>query len=121
MQTRRLKNGASANDERNYSKEEKEARLWIVRRMPLTIDLAIENGIGTQNDVVLRVRRRQCETDLDRLLLEDTDHAGPVPVNTIEMTIAAGHSRQIFVFDHELRTQSLNTAYFPIYVINTFG
>lgn len=87
----------------------------------MTIDLAIKNETGTQEDVVLRLGTRQCETDLDRLLLEDTDRTGPVPVNSIETTIAAGHSRPFFVFDRNFRTQSLNTAYFPIYFINTFG
>ena len=107
MQTRRLKNaasGKSANDTRNYSREEKEERLRIVRGTPLTIDL----GTGTQEDVALR----QSETDLDRLLLEDTDRAGPVPVNSIETTITAGHSRLFFVIDRNFRAQSLNTAYF---------
>jgi len=120
MQTRRLKNarsGKSANDKRSYSKEEKGERLRIVkigRETPLTIDLETENSTGI-HDAVPRLGRRQCETGLDRLLLEDTDRAGPVPVSTIEMTIAAGHSRLYFVFGVSCRaprTQSLNTAYF---------
>jgi hypothetical protein len=119
--------GKSANDKRSYSKEEKEERLRIVgigRGAPLAIDLATENGIGIQ-DAVPGLGRRQCETGLDRLLLEDTDRVGPVPVRTIEMTIAAGHSHLHFVFNVSCRaytrTQSLNTAYFPIYFINTSG
>ena len=87
----------------------------------MTIDLAIESGTGTPEDLVLRLGPRQSEIDLDRLLLEDTDRAGPVPVNTIETTIAADPSRLFFVFEWNFRTQSLNTAYFPIYFINTFG
>jgi hypothetical protein len=105
---RRQKNaasGKSANDKRNYSKEEKEewSRVVGIRgKALLTIDLATENGTGAQ-DVVLRLG-----LGLNRLLLEDMDHAGPVPVSIIEMTIVAGHSHLYFVFEVSSR------AYNPI-------
>jgi len=97
---RRLKNagrGKSANDRRNYSKKEKEERLRVAgigRGTPLMIDHATENATGIQD-----VRHRQCERDLARLLLEDTNGVGPVPVSIVGTTIAVGHSRRYFVFE----------------------
>lgn len=64
--------------------------------MPLAMVHAIENTTGIQ-DAGPRLERRQWERDLARLLLEDTNGAGPVPVSIVEMTITVGRSHRYFV------------------------
>lgn len=64
--------------------------------MPLAMVRAIENATGMQ-DAGPHLGRRQWERDLARLLLEDTNGAGPVRVSIVETTITVDRSRRYFV------------------------
>ena len=101
---RRLKNterGKNASGRGDYSRKEEGERLKTVgigRGTPLTIDLATENETGIQDGIPL-LGYPQCETDLARLLREDTSGVGLVPVSIVETIIAVGHSGRHFVFE----------------------